>query len=88
LLGPMLLLTTAAAVDCSIPINSIYPLSLVFLVTTLALFEGGAEDARYTGAKRAAALVTAVLASFSNIGGLVIWPAMLWLAWRGGASKR
>jgi hypothetical protein len=87
-LGPMLLLTTTTAVDCSIPINSIYPLSLVFLVATLVLFESGAEGARYTGVKRTAALVTAVLASFSNAGGLVIWPAILWLAWRGGASKR
>lgn len=87
-LSPMLLLNTAAAVDCSIPINSVYPLSLVFLVATLVLFGSGAEFAPGTGAKRAAALVTAVLASFSNAVGLVIWPAMLWLAWRGGASKR
>jgi hypothetical protein len=87
-LSPMLLLTTAAAVDCSIPINSVYPLSLLFVVTTLVLFSHSGEFARYAGTKRAGALVAAVLASFSNAVGLVIWPALLWLAWRVGASKR
>jgi hypothetical protein len=84
-LAPMLLLTTGAAVDCSIPINSIYPLSLVFLVATLVLFDSG-PDVHYT--KRTAALVIAIMASFTNVGGLAIWPALLWLAWRRGASKR
>jgi hypothetical protein len=84
LLGPMLLLTPAAAVDCSIPIHSPYPLSLVFLVATLVLFDSHADA--YT--RRVAALVTAILASFSSASGLAIWPALLWLAWRGGASRR
>ena len=84
LLGPMLLLTTAAAVDCSIPIHSPYPLSLVFLVATLVLFDSHAD----AYSRRVAALVTAILASFSSASGLAIWPALLWLAWRGGASRR
>jgi hypothetical protein len=79
-LGPMLLLTTAAAVDCSI--------SVVFLIATLVLFCRGGEFAPYAGAWRAAALISAVLASLSNAVGLVIWPALLWLAWRFGVSKR
>jgi hypothetical protein len=87
-LSPMLLLTTAAAVDCSVPTNSVYPLSLVFLVATLVLFCGGEEFGPYAGAQRAAALVSAILASFSNAVGLVIWPALLYLAWRVGTSKR
>jgi hypothetical protein len=87
-LGPMLLLTTAAAVDCSIPTNSVFPLSVVFLIATLVLFCRGGEFAPYAGAWRAAALISAVLASLSNAVGLVIWPALLWLAWRFGVSKR
>ena len=87
-LSPMLLLTTAAAVDCSIPTNSVYPLSVVFLITTLVLFCRVGEFAPYIGAQRAAALVTAILASFSNAVGLAIWPALLYLAWRVGTSKR
>jgi hypothetical protein len=87
-LSPMLLLTTAAAVDCSIPTNCVYPLSVVFLVATLALFCRGREFAPDVGTQRTAALVTAILASFSNAVGLAIWPALLYLAWRVGASKK
>ena len=87
-LSPMLLLNTAVAVDCSAPTNSVYPISVVFLVGTLVLFSSAAEFAPHTGAKRTVALVTGLLASLSNALGLLIWPAMLWLAWRGGASKR
>lgn len=87
-LSPMLLLNTAVAVDCSAPTNSVYPISVVFLVGTLVLFGGGAEVAPHAGVKQALALVTGILASFGNALGLLIWPAMLWLAWRSGTSKR
>ena len=87
-LGPMLLLTSVAAVDCSIPINSVYPLALVFIVASLVLFNGEAERTPYTTTRRIAALLTAMLASTANAVGLVAWPALLWSAWRGGAAPR
>lgn len=87
-LGPMLLLTAAASVDCSVPINAVYPLALLFTVAALALFDGEAERTRATGARRAAALAAAVLASLGNAVGLVAWPALLWSAWQGRASRR
>jgi hypothetical protein len=87
LLGPMLLLTADAAVDCSIPINSNYPLTVLFIVVTLVLFDGEPERTAHTHARRAASLVAAVLAGLANAAGLVIWPALLWSVWRGGARR-
>jgi hypothetical protein len=87
LLGPMLLLTTDAAVDCSIPINSNYPLTVLFIVCTFVLFDGEPERTWRTPARRAASLFAAMLAGLANAVGLVIWPALLWSAWRGGASR-
>jgi hypothetical protein len=87
-LGPMLLLTTAAVVDCSIPINSVFPLSLVFMVAALVLFDSEAERGRHTGTKRSAALLAATLASMANAVGLIAWPVLLWSAWRGDAPRR
>jgi len=87
-LSPMLYLTTAVAVDCSAPTNSVYPISLLFLVLTLVLFISGSEFAPHAGAKQTVALVTGMLASLGNALGLLVWPALLWLAWRSGASKR
>jgi hypothetical protein len=87
-LSPMLFLNTAVVVDCGGPTLSPYPISLVFLVGTLVLFSSTVEFAPHAAAKRIVALVTGVLASFSTALGLLIWPAMLWLAWRSGASRR
>jgi hypothetical protein len=86
-LGPMLLLSTAAAVDCSIPINSVYPLALVFVVATLVLFDGEAERGRFTSSRRVAGILMAILASMANAVGLIAWPVLLWSAWRGGAKR-
>ena len=87
LLGPMLLLTSAAAVDCSIPITSVYPLALVCVIAALVLFDGEAERTRLTDAKRIAAVVMAVMASLSNAVGMVVWPGLLWSAWRAARPR-
>ena len=89
LLIPMLVLTVSAAVDCGIPINTVYPISLVFMVAALVLFEGeGAPTGAPTPGRRGMAILAAVLASFGNAVGLVVWPALLWSAWRGRAGTR
>jgi hypothetical protein len=87
LLGPMLLLTSAAALDCSIPINAVYPLTLIFVVGALVLFDGVGETAP-SNARRIAALAVAMMASLSNGVGLVVWVPLWWVAWRGGAGLR
>jgi hypothetical protein len=86
LIAPMLLLTFAAAVDCSIPINTVYPLALVFVIAALALFDDDAELTPANAARRVGALVMAMMASLGNAAALVVWPALWWLAWRGRAG--
>jgi hypothetical protein len=75
-LAPMLILTSASAVDCAIPINTVYPIALFFMIGSVALFEGG------TDGRRALALPVAAAAAFGNGAGLVIWPVLVWAAWR------
>jgi hypothetical protein len=87
-LGPMLLLTTAAVVDCSIPINAVYPLALVFVILSLVLFDGEAERSPATPARRCGAVAAAAAAALGNAIGLVAWPVLLWSAWRGRAGWR
>jgi hypothetical protein len=87
LIGPMLVLTTVASVDCSIPINSVYPITLVFVVAALVLFDGEAERTRLPTPKRALAIVATVFASLGNAVGLVAWAALLWAAWRARAAR-
>jgi hypothetical protein len=82
----MLVLTTANVVDCSIPIEDIYPHTLVFAVLSLILFDGRGESANSTHLRRVAALLAAVGAAFSSATGLVLWPVLLWVTWRGRAG--
>jgi hypothetical protein len=67
LLGPMLLLTSANALDCSIPINTVYPLSLVFVIAALVLFDAETESAP-SDLRRIIALAVAITASLSKWG--------------------
>jgi hypothetical protein len=46
LLAPMLVLTSANAVDCSVPINTTYPITVFFAVLSLVLFTGAGEFER------------------------------------------
>ncbi len=75
-LAPMLLLTSVNAADCGVPINTVYPIAAAFMIGCVVLFEGG------TNRHRALALLFAMGAAFGNGVGLVIWPALVWLAWR------
>ncbi len=85
-LAPMLTLNAAAVADCGIPINTVYPMALLFIVLAAVLFDGEAEPTGHTAARRLAALLAASLAGLANGVGLSAWPAMLWVAWRGGAA--
>src|SRR5262249_50720236 len=79
----MLVLTTANVVDCSIPIECIYPQTLVFAVLAMILFDGGGLEAGgQSNYRRAAALLAAIASAFGSATGLVIWPILLWSAWR------
>jgi hypothetical protein len=83
----LLVLTSVSAVDCSIPIVGIYPQALAFALLGLVLFDGAGEGTRLASRwRRIAALAAAAAAGFGNAVGLVIWPILLWSAWRGRAG--
>ncbi len=85
----MLVLTSVAAVDCAIPMNGIYPQTVMFTVMALALFDS--EEG--TGARgrvqwsRGLGLLAAIAAAFGNAAALSLWPILLWLAWRSRAGR-
>jgi hypothetical protein len=87
-LFPMLFLTAANAIDCGVPINCVYPLTLVFVILSCTLFDGEAEASRGTTVRRSAAIGCAAAAGFANAVGLLAWPVLLWLAWRGEARAQ
>jgi hypothetical protein len=82
LLAPMLVLSAANVTDCSVPINTTYPLTVFFVVVAIVLFANATKLARYPRARAAAAVPTAVAASFGTAAGLLSWPILAWLAWR------
>ncbi len=87
LLTVMLVLTTANVADCSIPIEDIYPQTLVFAVLAIVLFDGDLEGGGQSNYRRAAALLAAVGSAFGSATGLVVWPILLWAAWRGRVGR-
>jgi hypothetical protein len=55
-----------------------------FGVFALALLDGAAEQDHLSKYRRVAAITCACLAAFGDSGGLLIWPAVMWSAWKGG----
>ena len=84
----MLFVTFAGAVDCSVPVNAVYPLTLVFAVACICLFDGTDEAGSGTPWRRCAAMACAASCGFGNAAGLLAWPVLAWTAWRGGAGWR
>ncbi|MEQ1897427.1 MAG: hypothetical protein ABL971_08580, partial [Vicinamibacterales bacterium] len=85
----MLVLTSVAAVDCAIPMNGIYPQTVMFTVMALVLF-GSDEHAgasRHIQWSRVLAVLAAIAAAFGNAAALSVWPILLWLAWRSQAGR-
>jgi len=54
-----------------------------FGVFALVLFDGATEQDDFSKNRRTAAIVCACLAAFGDSGGLLIWPALMWSAWKG-----
>jgi hypothetical protein len=82
LLVPMIFLSAANVTDCSVPINTIYPLTVFFVVLALVLFTGAT-----THYGRGAALFASVGASMATAAGLLAWPILLWVGWREHLGK-
>jgi hypothetical protein len=66
-----LVLTVPMAIDCSMPVNSLYPITLLFLVAAVVLA---------LRKQILLAIPVALLASFTNAIGLVVWPVLLWVS--------
>ena len=79
----MLFLTVPAAVDCAVPMNGCYVEATSFVVLSLVLLDGHGEEGTHPLARRLAALIAAMAASFGNAVGLLAWPLLVWSAWRG-----
>src|SRR5581483_3847133 len=88
LLAPMLMLSTANVTDCSVPINTTYPFTVFFGILALVLFAsaGGAHSG--ASLRRLGALLAAFGASMGTAAGLLVWPILLWIAWRERLSGR
>jgi hypothetical protein len=82
LLAPMLILSAANVTDCSVPINTTYPLTVFFVVLALVLFADAREINSSAHYRRLAALLAAFGASMGTAAGLLAWPILLWIAWR------
>jgi hypothetical protein len=54
-----------------------------FGVFALVLLDGATEQDDFSRYRRTAAIVCACLAAFGDSGGLLIWPALIWSAWKG-----
>jgi hypothetical protein len=55
-----------------------------FGLFSLVLLDGAADQDPYSRYRRPAAIACACLAGFGDSGGLLIWPALMWSAWKGG----
>lgn len=82
-LTAMLVLTSVAAVDCAIPMNGIYPQTVVLVVGAILLTESAGQSA----SRRLLGIVVAMLAAFGSATALAVWPILLWLSWRAGAGR-
>lgn len=86
LLAPMLVLTSANVMDCSVAINTTYPLTVFFVLTALVLF--ASSHGRYADYRRLAALVSAFAATFATSAGFLAWPILIFIGWRGRVGAR
>lgn len=85
----MLVLTSVSAVDCAIPMNGIYPQALLFVVLAVVWFDESAPalvEGRPSW-RSVAALAAAMGAAFANAAALVLWPILVWMAWRARAHR-
>jgi len=70
------------AVLVSMTVLGAFLQTTLFVVLAVALLDGENES-RCPTLRRSLAIACAILAPFSVSGGLLVWPVMLWIAWRG-----
>ena len=83
----LLLATSYIVVDCTMPALGQYVHTAAFAVFALVLLDGAGEGGRHADLRRVLALLAGMAAAFGIAGGLIIWPVLLWAAWRGGLPR-
>jgi len=83
----LLLATSYIVVDCTMPALGQYVHTAAFAVFALVLLDGAGEGGRHADLRRLLALLAGMAAAFGIAGGLIVWPVLLWAAWRGGLSR-
>jgi hypothetical protein len=64
-----------------------YVHTAAFAVFALVLLDGAGEGGRHADLRRVVALLAGMAAAFGIAGGLIIWPVLLWAAWRCGLPR-
>lgn len=76
-----------------VPVISMTPMSnhlhgSAFVVFSVLLLDGANEQSRFSNYRRVAAIIAGGLAAFGSAAALLIWPVLVWTAWRGGLGWR
>jgi hypothetical protein len=79
----LLLLPAHTVVTVGVPLVAGSLQTSAFALFALALLDGASEKGRFSPYRRVAAISAACLAAFGLAAGLLIWPALVWSAWRG-----
>ena len=84
-----ILLVTPAniVVMVSGPNNCVYLQTCAFALFSLVLLDGNRAQARFSIYRGIAAVLAACVAAFGVSAGLLIWPVLIWSAWRSGLRK-
>jgi hypothetical protein len=82
-LAILLMVPAHLGITLGMPAMSQYVQTSSFAIFSLVLLDGAADASRFANFRRSMALVTACIAAFGVSAGLVIWPVLLWTAWRG-----
>jgi len=78
----------ATVITIGVPVLGCFLQTSAFAVFALVLLDGAHEQSHLSGWRRVGALIVACLAAFGLAGGLLIWPVLMWAAWRGNLGWR
>ena len=79
----LLLTPVNTVIMVSEPTSSPYLQTCAFALFSLVLLDGSDEQGRFSNYRRIAAILAACCTAFGTSAGLVIWPVLIWSAWRG-----
>jgi hypothetical protein len=84
----IVLTPVATVITIGVPVFGVFLQTAAFAVFAVVLMDGAGEESRWSNWRRAAALGAGCLSGFGISGGLLIWPVLLWAAWRGKLGWR